>query len=132
MARDRRCNVNRFDLGIDLAREPFRRWLAYSEQLRTDPSLLAYYDFQLKPSRPSVLPNVAAGGDQSLDGVVENATWTTGRMPGKHALLFSNSADYVRVNSIADAATFEVQFTASERVEGNRAGRRLGAVANGF
>ena len=82
----------------DLAREPFRRWLAYSEQLRTDPSLLAYYDFQLKPSRPSVLPNVAAGGDQSLDGVVENATWTTGRMPGKHALLFSNSADYVRVN----------------------------------
>ena len=67
----------------------FRRWQAYSQQLRRDRSLLAYYDFQQKNASPSVLPNVAVGGDRAGDGVVENATWTIGRMPGKHALLFN-------------------------------------------
>ena len=76
----------------------FRRWQAYSQQLRRDRSLLAYYDFQQKNASPSVLPNVAVGGDRAGDGVVENATWTIGRMPGKHALLFNGPADYVRVN----------------------------------
>ena len=42
----------------------FRRWQAYSQQLRRDPSLLAYYDFQQKEGHPEVLPNVAANGDQ--------------------------------------------------------------------
>jgi hypothetical protein len=78
--------------------KPFRRWQTFSEGLRRDPSLLAYYDFQQKEGTPSVLPNVAANGDHSLDGVVENATWTTGRMPGKHALRFNGPDDYVGLN----------------------------------
>ena len=45
-----------------------------------------------------MLPNVAANGDHALDGVVENATWSTGRMLGKHALLFNGPTDYVSVN----------------------------------
>ena len=45
-----------------------------------------------------MLPNVAVHGDKSLDGVVENATWTVGRMAGKHALLFQGPSDFVRVN----------------------------------
>jgi hypothetical protein len=114
--------------------KPFRRWQAYSQELRRDPSLLAYYDFQQKPGQPAVLPNVAAPGGtiasdvannpkstantaipaesagvlaaeklvgstglNRLDGIVENAVWTTGRMPGKHALLFQSPTDYVRV-----------------------------------
>ena len=77
---------------------PFRRWQAYSRELRRDPSLLAYYDFQLEEGKPAVLHNVAANGDRSLDGVVENATWSDGRMPGKHALLFQSPDDYVRIN----------------------------------
>ena len=76
----------------------FRRWQAYSQKLRRDPSLLAYYDFQQKEGLPGVLPNVAANGDSSLDGVVENATWSNGRMPGKHALLFNGPTDCVRVD----------------------------------
>ena len=87
---------------LELARERkpgcFDRWRAYSEQLRRDPSLLAYYDFQQKEGLPAVLPNVAANGDHALDGVVANATWSTGRMPGKHALLFQNPSDCVRFN----------------------------------
>jgi hypothetical protein len=76
----------------------FRRWQTYSMELRRDPSLLAYYDFQLVGEKSAVLPNVTANGDRSRDGVVENATWTTGRMPGKHALLFLGRQDYVSVN----------------------------------
>jgi hypothetical protein len=77
---------------------PFLRWQAYSNAIRRDPSLLAYYDFQQKPGEPGVLRNVAANGDKSLDGVALQATWTTGRMPGKHALLFQNENDYVQLN----------------------------------
>ena len=78
--------------------KPFRRWQKINEQLRKDPSLLAYYDFQLKPGFPSLLPNMAANGEKALDGIVENATWTTGRMPDKHALLFNGPNDCVRIN----------------------------------
>ena len=85
-------------LAADQRLKPFRRWQAYSQQLRRDPSLLAYYDFQLEEGKPAVLPNVAANGDRALDGVVENATWSTGRMLGKHALLFRDPSDFVRVN----------------------------------
>jgi hypothetical protein len=66
--------------------------------LRRDPSLLAYYDFQQRRGEPTVLPNVAADGNSLQDGVIRQATWTTGRMPGKHALLFQNQDDCVELN----------------------------------
>ena len=78
--------------------KPFRRWQAYSQELRRDPSLLAYYDFQQRKGEPAVLPNVAANSGRSLDGAVTNATWTTGRMVGKHALLFQNTDNFVRID----------------------------------
>jgi hypothetical protein len=78
--------------------KPFRRWLAYSMELRRDPSLLAYYDFQQKEGEPRILANVAAHGNKSFDGVVENATWTTGRMTGKHALRFQTPDDHVQID----------------------------------
>lgn len=76
----------------------FRRWQTFSQELRRDPSLLAYYDFQQKPGSPTVLSNVAANSDSPLDGVIENATWSNGRVPGKHALLFFDPSAYVRIN----------------------------------
>jgi hypothetical protein len=82
----------------ELRLNPFRRWQEYSRKLRQDPSLLAYYDFQLKEGFPAVLQNVAANADRSTDGVVENATWVDGRMPGKHALLFNDYTCCVRIN----------------------------------
>lgn len=82
----------------DTRSTPFHRWQGSSERLRRDPSLLAYYDFQRQPDCPSVLPNVAANGDKSLDGAVENATWTAGRMPGKDAMQFNGPSDFVRVD----------------------------------
>ena len=78
--------------------KPFRRWQAYSEELRKDPSLLAYYDFQQAPGSPAVLRNVAANGQSSLDGVIKNATWSDGRMAGKQSLQFNGRDNCVRVN----------------------------------
>jgi hypothetical protein len=76
----------------------FERWQAYSRELRRDPSLVAYYDFQQPEGKPVVLPNVAANGDHTLDGTVENAAWVVGRMPGKHALRFGDEGDSVRLD----------------------------------
>ena len=82
----------------DRQRKSFRRWQAYSEELRKDPSLLAYYDFQRRKDSPEVLRNVAANEDHSFDGRIMNATWVNGRMAGKHALRFRSRADWVEVD----------------------------------
>ena len=76
----------------------FRRWMSFSQELRRDPSLMAYYDFQQQDGRPTVLPNVAGKGNSALDGTVENVTWSDGRMVGKHALQFNSVSDYVQLN----------------------------------
>ena len=75
---------------------PFERWQAYSQQLRRDPSLLAYYTFEKHNQSTSVLPNQSPLGSV-LDGKVENAEWVEGRIPGKLALYFHgpNSGDKV-------------------------------------
>jgi hypothetical protein len=76
----------------------FRRWEAYSRQLRRDPSLVAYYDFQQQSDRPSVLANKTAGGDAALDGAIVSASQCNGRTPGKHALRFKSRSDHVELN----------------------------------
>jgi hypothetical protein len=76
----------------------FGRWQVYRDDVCKDPSLLAYYDFQKDAATPSVLHNVAANGHGSYDGIIENARWTTGRMPGKQALLFNGRHDFVQIH----------------------------------
>lgn len=93
----------------------FRRWQSYSQEVRRDPSLLAYFDFQQKQGMPTVLANVAENGQKSPDGIVENATWTTGRMPGKHALLFTDSSDSVHIE--LPQGTEDIAIAAWLRVE---------------
>jgi hypothetical protein len=78
--------------------KPFRRWQAYSRELRKDPSLLAYYDFQMRDGNSQLLPNVAAHADRSSDGMIENARWTAGRMLGKQALLFNGHDDRAHIH----------------------------------
>ncbi|MEN6448954.1 MAG: LamG-like jellyroll fold domain-containing protein [Thermoguttaceae bacterium] len=71
--------------------KPFRRWQAYSQRLRTDPALVAYYTFETRGRDStrdmSILPNVAASGD-ALDGQIVGPRWSEGRFPGKLALRF--------------------------------------------
>ena len=66
----------------------YQRWLAYSRQLRKDPSLVAYYSFEaVGDGDSSILPNVAATG-RPLDAQIIGPLWTAGRFPGKVALHF--------------------------------------------
>jgi hypothetical protein len=68
---------------------PYERWKAYSQRLRADPDLVAYYTFDKSDASPEVLLNCAATG-AALDGVLlgppERAT---GRWQQKGALSFS-------------------------------------------
>jgi hypothetical protein len=80
--------------------KPLRRWQAYSQKLRNDPALVAYYPFEQMPSdaSTSVLPNRSAAG-KALDGRVAGGDWVDGRLPGKMALYFHgpHSGDHVEL-----------------------------------
>ena len=76
----------------------FRHWQAYSDRIRRDPALVAYYDFQRRDDSPDVLHAVGNGPAGALDGAIEGATWTTGRMTGKQALHFDGDQARVKVS----------------------------------
>ena len=89
------------------------RWAAYSQNLRTDPDLLAYYNFQQQGTGHDVLWNRAVGDPLSnetnpideLNGTLEGKgtrkpTWTDGRWERyKGALEFHGraSGEFVRI-----------------------------------
>jgi hypothetical protein len=74
----------------------YELWRIYSERLRHDPDLVAYYTFDNAAQTPDRLRNESSLGS-SLDGVLSGdtpaarPTWTTGRWPQKGALEFSGS-----------------------------------------
>jgi hypothetical protein len=86
------------DIGI---REDFRRWRAYSRKLAQDPSLVAYYTFEIPSAsfqRSSFhrLSNTAALTRGRFDGRLGDGVhpdtaphWTSGRWKGKGALSFN-------------------------------------------
>ena len=71
----------------------FARWRAFSERLRSDPDLVAYYTFERSSDAPSRLPNQSSAGS-SVDGILGDGEpdaipdWSTGRWPAKGALTF--------------------------------------------
>jgi hypothetical protein len=75
----------------------FIRWKKFSDELCKRPDLVAYYDFQADEADRAVLRNRAASG-KKLDGRIEGAKWTDGRLLGKQVLEFSGSNDRVRLN----------------------------------
>ncbi|MEN6406748.1 MAG: LamG-like jellyroll fold domain-containing protein [Thermoguttaceae bacterium] len=76
-----------FDEKLVLQQSRAVRWQAYSRRLRNDPSLVAYYTFELRPGDNAVLPNLSSVGSR-LDAEIKGAEWVDGRLPGKHALRF--------------------------------------------
>jgi hypothetical protein len=100
--------------------KPFQRWQAYSQQLRKDPALVAYYTFELSPdASTSILPNLSAAG-HALDGHVVSGDWVDGRFPNKLAVYFhgSNSGDRIVLPStdrfeFAGAFSLAIWFNAS-------------------
>jgi ferric-dicitrate binding protein FerR (iron transport regulator) len=71
-----------------------KRWEQYEQRMREDRTLLAFFSFQ-RQGDESVLAN-AVGGEMG-DGRVAGARWTTGRWPGKGALLFDRDTDFAQV-----------------------------------
>lgn len=74
----------------------FERWQQYAEKMRQDRSLLAFYPFR-KAADESVLAN-GISEDAMAAGRIAGARWTTGRWPGKDALLFDRDSDYVQID----------------------------------
>jgi len=81
----------------------FQRWQQYEQELRQDESLLAFFPFR-KTGDESVLLN-GLRDDAVANGRIEGARWTTGRWPGKDALLFDRDTDPV-LRSGADLAQY--------------------------
>jgi hypothetical protein len=77
---------------------PFARWQKFSDQLRKDPTLLAYYTFDNKDKSPQRLLNRAAATAGKSDGILENVTWDDGRFPGKQSLHFNGDESHAMVD----------------------------------
>jgi ferric-dicitrate binding protein FerR (iron transport regulator) len=74
----------------------FQRWQQYEREMRGNDRLLAFYPF-LRTADETVLVN-AHNEDGIADGRIKGARWTTGRWPGKEALLFDRDTDFVQLD----------------------------------
>ncbi|NNM86628.1 MAG: hypothetical protein HKL96_12835 [Phycisphaerales bacterium] len=74
----------------------YRRWRAFSDQLRTDPSLRAYYTFNNRHTAPHELLNRAATTTGRYNGLLgapgdnhSNPQWSRGQWSNKGSLAFN-------------------------------------------
>ena len=104
------------DVGGRKAESRFQKWKSFSNELKNDPALIAYYTFE--PQRPwdRVLLNRGQGKAAGLNGAVVGAKWTAGRWPGKKALDFKSPADRVRL--ILPGEFHSLTFGAWVRIDG--------------
>ncbi|WP_168564626.1 LamG-like jellyroll fold domain-containing protein [Crateriforma spongiae] len=83
----------------DLVQSRYARWKAAATDRRSDPRLIAYYDFENLTDTSRRLANRAvAGSGSELDGGIVGARVADGRWPGKPALDFRGEGDRVRFN----------------------------------
>lgn len=73
-------------------------WTHYRDRIRTDPDLVALYDFQRRDNAPRTLVNISSARGSRLNGTLGDDAaptttprWTAGRFPGSQALLFTPS-----------------------------------------
>ncbi|MEN9361887.1 MAG: hypothetical protein RL095_3422 [Verrucomicrobiota bacterium] len=82
------------------------RWKAFSQKLRFDPAMVAYYDFQ--EGKGDQLHCVSPGGK---DGKISLPLWMAGRWQGKHSLLLDQGrkvdvADFERLRLKGPCSVF--------------------------
>ncbi|MFI4873861.1 MAG: LamG-like jellyroll fold domain-containing protein [Blastopirellula sp. JB062] len=75
----------------------FARWQAWSESVRRNPRLVAYYPFQQLNDGMRRLSCELTPADHELDGAIIGARTVAGRWERKDALEFKQPADRVRV-----------------------------------
>jgi len=97
----------------------YARWLGYSNNLRCDPDMVGYWNFE--GGEGDKLKNKAAGpygnisyAPEKLHGTISGATWMIdgGRWPGKGALDFDGTNDSVVIgnNSILTPLVMSVEI----------------------
>ncbi len=98
------------DVDGALAESRFQKWKTFSNDLRKDPGLIAYFTFEPERLWDRVLHNQGQSNEAGLNGAIVGAKWTGGRWPGKQALDFKSPADRVRLilPGEFDALTFAV------------------------
>ncbi len=72
-----------------------KRWEQHEQHMRKDRSLLAFFPFR-RVEDESVLVNGVGGA--MANGRIVGARWTTGRWPGKDALLFDRDTDFAQID----------------------------------
>lgn len=107
---------------LELARDDWRAryaaWKRSSEELRKDPAMLAYFDFEAQDPWDRALENHGVNRAPGLPagGAIIGAQWTQGRWPGKGALEFKRITDRVRLRVPGDYQA--MTLSAWVRVEG--------------
>lgn len=96
---DNKLFLSREEVNRQAQRQAIQRrqqWRQFSERLRRDNRLIAYYSFQDRPTDGSILraDNLT---DTGLDGAIIGCEGVKGRWPGKRALEFKRSGDRVRL-----------------------------------
>jgi hypothetical protein len=79
----------------------YKRWQQFSQKIKKDPRLIAYYDFTQADFTRRVLKNASTQG-KDLDGAIVGAAQVTGRWSSKSALTFKRPGDRVRINIPGD------------------------------
>ena len=78
--------------------ERLKRWQDFSQRLRQDKRLIAYYALDQPQRWQRTLKNSAEATSEDLDGAIVGAKRVAGRWPGKGALELKQPGDRVRVN----------------------------------
>lgn len=74
----------------------FQRWQEHESAMRTDDRVLAFFPFRRHTDTTVLVNNRHDSGMAA--GRIEGAGWTTGRWPGKEALLFDRDTDFVQLD----------------------------------
>ena len=75
----------------------YQRWQNWTEQLRQDSRLVAYYGFENDDLAERKLHNLTEPANTELDGAIVGATQVPGRWESKSALEFKRPGDRVRL-----------------------------------
>ena len=80
------------------SRDRFQEWKTFSEDLRNDRRLIAYYTFEEAGSWSRIVENLSAPDGKLRSGAAVGAKRTQGRWPSKDALEFKGPGDRVRLD----------------------------------
>jgi hypothetical protein len=87
------------EVAAESQKELLRRkkaWADLSATLQKDPSLVAYFPFEIDKARDRTLADRSVGAAKSHDGAIVGSAWGAGRWDGRSGLEFKQVSDRVR------------------------------------